>query len=62
MRKSYATIIDNGGEQNYIINKPRKSSFAKNIIDNYNEADLRLKQKWKRAKKWFRYKSDNKFL
>ena len=50
LRKSYATIIDNGGEQNYINNKSRKSSFAKNIIDNYNEEDLRLKQKLKNQK------------
>ena len=45
LRNTYATIIGNGGEQNYINNKPRKSSFAKNIIDNYDEAELRLKQK-----------------
>ena len=50
LRKSYATNISNGGEQIYYNSNQRNSSFAKNIIDNYNEADLRLKQKLKKQK------------
>ena len=50
LRKSYANMIGNGGEQYYSNIKPRNSSFAKTIIDNYNEEDLRLKQKIKKQK------------
>jgi hypothetical protein len=37
-------------QNNNYNNKQRNSSFAKNIIENYNEADLRLKQKLKKQK------------
>ena len=50
-RKSYGPMMGNSIQQNnYYNNKQRNSSFAKNIIENYNEADLRLKQKLKKQK------------
>ena len=53
LRRTYVTKIgENYGDQNnYYTNiKPRNSSFAKNIIENYNETDLRFKQKLKKQK------------
>ena len=47
LRKSYVTKI---GESNYYSGKPRNSSFAKTIIENFNETDLRLKQKLNKQK------------
>ena len=46
-RLSYATMM---GNTNTELNKPRNSSFAKTIIENYNETDLRMKQKLKKQK------------
>ena len=57
MRRTYISKYgDNYGEQNNYYNnyytniKPRNSSFAKTIIENYNETDLRFKQKLKKQK------------
>ena len=54
-RKTYFSKLgENYGEQNNYYNnyytniKPRNSSFAKTIIENYNENDLRFKQKLKK--------------
>jgi len=46
-RMSYATMMGNTTTE---LNKPRNSSFAKTIIENFNETDLRLKQKLKKQK------------
>ena len=50
LRKSYVTKIGNNLEKNYYSGKTRNSSFAKTIIDNFNETDLRLKQKLNKQK------------
>ena len=46
-RMSYATMV---GNTNTDVKKSRNSSFAKTIIENYNETDLRMKQKLKKQK------------
>ena len=46
-RMSYATMMGNTYTE---LKKPRNSSFAKTIIENCNETDLRMKQKLKKQK------------